>query len=109
MTVNGASIRTGDLYASGTVSGPGPGQYGSFMEMSWNGTRPLALPDGTQRGFLEDGDVVTLTAKAPGEDGVPVGFGSCEGRVLPALGIPVLGSALPRPMLCFGQPVGSVT
>ena len=86
MTVNGASIRTGDLYASGTVSGPGPGQYGSFMEMSWNGTRPLTLPDGTRRSFLEDGDVVTLTAGASGEDGVRIGFGSCEGQVLPALG-----------------------
>ena len=86
MTVNGASIRTGDLYASGTVSGPHPGQYGSFMEMSWNGTRPLTLPDGTQRSFLEDGDVVTLTASAPGADGVRIGFGSCDGRVRPALG-----------------------
>jgi fumarylacetoacetase len=86
MTVNGASIRTGDLYASGTVSGPHPGQYGSLMEMSWNGTRPLTLPDGTQRSFLEDGDVVTLTASAPGADGVRIGFGSCDGRVRPALG-----------------------
>jgi fumarylacetoacetase len=86
MTVNGASIRTGDLYASGTVSGPGSGQYGSFMEVSWNGTRLLTLPDGTQRSFLEDGDVVTLTARASGEDGALVGFGSCEGQVLPVLG-----------------------
>jgi fumarylacetoacetase len=85
MTVNGAGVRTGDLYASGTVSGPGPGQYGSFMEMSWNGTRPLTLPDGTRRSFLEDGDVVTLTASATGQDGTRIGFGSCEGRVLPAL------------------------
>jgi fumarylacetoacetase len=86
LTVNGARVRTGDLYASGTVSGPAPGQFGSFMELSWNGTRPLALRDGTERSFLEDGDVVTLTASATGEDGAWIGFGRCEGRVLPALG-----------------------
>jgi fumarylacetoacetase len=85
MTVNGASIRTGDLYASGTVSGPRHGQYGSLTELSWNGTRPPTLPDGTQRGFLEDGDVVTLTASGAGEDGARIGFGRCAGRVLPAL------------------------
>ena len=57
----------------------------SLMELSWNGTRPPTLPDGTQRGFLEDGDVVTLTASAAGEDGARIGFGRCAGRVLPAL------------------------
>ena len=57
----------------------------SLMELSWNGTRPPTLPDGTQRGFLEDGDVVTLTASAAGEDGARIGFGRCAGRVPPAL------------------------
>ena len=69
MTVNGASLRTGDLYASGTVSGPAKDQRGSLIELSWDGTEPLELPDGTTRTFLENGDVVTLTATAPGTGG----------------------------------------
>ncbi|MDH6227796.1 fumarylacetoacetase [Streptomyces sp. MJP52] len=85
MTVNGASLRTGDFYASGTVSGPAADQRGSFMELSWGGAEPFALPDGTKRTFLEDGDEVTITATAPGADGVTIGFGAVTGRVLPAV------------------------
>ncbi|MEU7055069.1 fumarylacetoacetase [Streptomyces sp. NPDC046197] len=81
MTVNGASLRTGDLYGSGTVSGPEPAQRGSLLELTWNGRDPLELPDG-KRTFLEDGDVVTLTAWAPGPDGVRVGLGEVTGRVV---------------------------
>ncbi|MCS0602891.1 fumarylacetoacetase [Streptomyces sp. LP11] len=81
MTVNGASLRTGDLYGSGTVSGPEAGQRGSLLELTWNGREPLELPDG-KRAFLEDGDVVTLTAWAPGEDGHRVGLGEVSGRVV---------------------------
>jgi fumarylacetoacetase len=66
MTVNGASLRTGDLFASGTVSGPAQDQRGSFIELSWGGREPLTLPDGSTRTFLEDGDLVTITATAPG-------------------------------------------
>jgi fumarylacetoacetase len=85
MTANGASLRTGDLFASGTVSGPEPDQRGSFIEMSWNGTQPLCLPDGTTRAFLEDGDTVTITGRAPGRGGVPIGFGAVAGTIRPAV------------------------
>jgi fumarylacetoacetase len=64
MTANGASLRVGDLFASGTVSGPERDQRGSFIELSWNGTEPLTLADGSTRSFLEDGDVVTISATA---------------------------------------------
>jgi len=69
MTVNGASAHTGDFYASGTVSGPAPEQRGCLLELSWGGAEPLALPDGSVRAFLEDGDEVTITATAPGSGG----------------------------------------
>ncbi|MFG2572965.1 fumarylacetoacetase [Streptomyces sp. NPDC048481] len=81
LTVNGASLRTGDLYGSGTVSGPEPDQRGSLLEMTWNGRDPLELPDG-KRTFLEDGDVVTLSAQAPGPAGIPVGLGEVSGRII---------------------------
>ena len=84
MTVNGASLRTGDLFASGTVSGPAAGQRGSLIELSWGGAEPLLLPDGSTRTFLEDGDVVTLTATAPGTGGGRISLGEVTGRVEPA-------------------------
>ncbi|WP_329076679.1 fumarylacetoacetase [Streptomyces niveus] len=80
MTVNGASLRTGDLFASGTVSGARREERGSFLELTWNGTEPLELPDG-KRTFLEDGDEITLTAWAPGPDGTRVGLGEVTGRI----------------------------
>jgi fumarylacetoacetase len=83
MTVNGAALRTGDLYASGTVSGSAPGQYGSLIELTWNGRDPLDLPEG-KRTFLEDGDEITLTGWAPGPGGTRVGLGEVRGRILPA-------------------------
>ena len=64
LTVNGASLRTGDLFASGTVSGPERDQRGSLLELTWNGTEPLKLADGTTRSFLLDGDRVTIAATA---------------------------------------------
>ena len=81
LTVNGASLRTGDLFASGTVSGPQRDQRGSFLELSWGGTEPFG-PDG--RTFLEDGDVVTLRATAPGSLGGRIALGEVTGTVLPA-------------------------
>ncbi|WP_436521274.1 fumarylacetoacetase [Actinoplanes sp. HUAS TT8] len=84
MTVNGASLRTGDLFASGTVSGPDPSERGSLIELSWNGAEPLALPDGSTRTFLEDGDEVTITATALAVDGGRISFGEVVGRVRPA-------------------------
>jgi fumarylacetoacetase len=88
MTINGASIRTGDLYASGTVTGPDPAQRGCLLELCWGGRDPLTLPDGTTRTFLEDGDEVTITATAPGPAGTRLGFGEVTGRILPAAPAP---------------------
>ena len=84
LTVNGASIRDGDLFGSGTISGPTRETRGSLLELTWNGTEPLRLDDGTTRGFLEDGDTVTMTAWAPGPDGARVGLGECTGTISPA-------------------------
>nr|WP_156000111.1 fumarylacetoacetase [Streptomonospora sp. PA3] len=86
LTVNGASLRTGDMYASGTVSGPGADERGSLIELSWNGAEPLELPDGSTRTFLQDGDTAAITATAPGPGGAVIGFGEVSGRVLPAQG-----------------------
>jgi fumarylacetoacetase len=86
LTVNGASTRTGDFYASGTVSGPDREQRGCLLELSWGGAEPLKLPDGSVRSFLEDGDEVTITATAPATDGSRIGFGEVTGRIRPALG-----------------------
>jgi fumarylacetoacetase len=84
LTVNGAALRTGDLYASGTVSGPRRDQTGSFLELSWGGTEPVRLADGTSRTFLADGDTVTITATAPGSAGTTITLGPVTGTILPA-------------------------
>ncbi|GAA0565285.1 fumarylacetoacetase [Paractinoplanes ferrugineus] len=90
LTVNGASLRTGDLFASGTVSGPARDQRGSLIELSWGGAEPLTLAGGGTRTFLEDGDEVTITATAPAADGSRLSFGAVTGRIAPA-GTPVGG------------------
>jgi fumarylacetoacetase len=82
LTVNGAALRTGDLFASGTVSGPSRDQRGSLIELCEDG--PITLADGSTRTFLEDGDVVTITATAPGADGSRISLGEVTGRVEPA-------------------------
>lgn len=82
-TVNGCNARPGDLMASGTISGPERGSYGSMLELTWRGTEPIRLPDGSERKFLQDGDVLTLTGWAQG-DGYRIGFGEVSGRVVPA-------------------------
>lgn len=84
MSVGGARLRTGDLFASGTVSGPDVGERGALIEITWNGENRVELPDGTTRAYLEDGDEVTITATAPGKGGTRIGFGEVTGRVLPA-------------------------
>jgi len=84
LTVNGASVRDGDLFGSGTVSGPERDTRGSLLELTWNGTDPLTLGDGSTRGFLEDGDTVTMTAWAPGPDGSRIGLGDATGTITPA-------------------------
>jgi len=84
MTANGASLRTGDLFASGTISGPQRDQCGSLIELAWAGREPLALPDGSNRSWLEDGDEVVITASAPGQAGERIGFGDAHGQIMPA-------------------------
>jgi fumarylacetoacetase len=81
---NGTAIRPGDLYASGTISGEDPQSYGSLIELTWRGARPLHLQSGEERKFLEDGDTVTLRGwcEAPGKP--RIGFGSVSGTILPA-------------------------
>jgi fumarylacetoacetase len=83
LTSGGAPVRTGDLYASGTVSGPGRGQLGCLLELTRNGAEPLELADGTRRAFLEDGDEVVISATAPGRGGELITFGDVRGRILP--------------------------
>lgn len=82
-TVNGCNIQVGDMYASGTISGPSPGSYGSMLELTWNGQKPLSMPDGSERKFIEDGDTVIMKGYAE-KDGVRIGFGECKGKILPA-------------------------
>jgi fumarylacetoacetase len=85
LTVNGASLRTGDLFASGTISGPEPGQRGSFLELSWGGTEPFGADlFGEGRTFLEDGDAVVLRYTAPGTGGGRIALGEVTGRIEPA-------------------------
>ncbi len=82
---NGTNIQVGDLYASGTVSGDTPDSYGSMLELAWRGERPLKLDEtGEVRSFLQDGDSVLMRGWCEGE-GYRVGFGECEGTVLPSL------------------------
>jgi fumarylacetoacetase len=83
MTVNGASSRTGDLFGSGTISGPEKHQRGAFLELTWGGAEPITVK-GEERSFLLDGDEVVLTATAPGAAGGRIGFGEVRGRILPA-------------------------
>jgi fumarylacetoacetase len=83
MTVNGASARTGDLFASGTISGRGRFQRGAFIELTWGGAEPVMVR-GESRTFLEDGDEVVISATAPSLDGGCLGFGEVRGTILPA-------------------------
>lgn len=82
-TANGCNIQIGDLYASGTISGPSPGSYGSLLELSWNGKKSLLMADGSERTFLNDGDTVIMRGFAE-KNGVRIGFGECKGKILPA-------------------------
>jgi fumarylacetoacetase len=84
LTVNGAALRTGDLFASGTVSGPERNQTGSFLELTWGGAEPITLDGVGERTFLLDGDTVTISATAPGPGGTTVALGDVMGTILPA-------------------------
>lgn len=79
-TVNGCNVRSGDLYGSGTISGKDPDSYGSMLELTWKGTKPLKMKDGTERKFLEDGDTVIMRGHCHNQK-VRIGFGTCVGRI----------------------------
>jgi len=83
-TVAGCNTRVGDLMGSGTISGPAADSFGSLLELTWNGSRPLELNGGGTRAFIEDGDELTLAGWCEG-DGYRVGFGTCVGTIVPAL------------------------
>jgi fumarylacetoacetase len=82
-TSNGATSRTGDLFASGTISGPEKNQRGAFIELTWGGAEPVTIGS-ESRTFLEDGDEVVIAASAPGPNGYRIGFGDVRGRIVPA-------------------------
>ena len=82
-TVNGCNLKTGDLLASGTISGPSRDSYGSMLELTWRGENPIKLPSGEERKFLNDGDALTIIGYCQG-DGYRVGFGEVSGKILPA-------------------------
>lgn len=82
-TVNGCNVNTGDLMGSGTISGPDPKEYGSMMELTWRGTKPLTLKDGSERKFVNDNDTITIKGHCE-KEGIRVGFGDCTAKLLPA-------------------------
>nr|WP_289056121.1 fumarylacetoacetase [uncultured Psychrobacter sp.] len=83
-TITGCKVEVGDMMGSGTISGPTPDAYGSMLEIAWNATKPVTLPGGETRSFIEDGDTVIMKGYSE-KDGVRVGFGEVRGKVLPAL------------------------
>ncbi|MEN9827166.1 MAG: hypothetical protein RI953_2911 [Pseudomonadota bacterium] len=83
MASNGTNIDVGDVYGSGTISGPTPDSFGSMLELCWKGTKPLSLPDGSTRTFLQDGDTIIMNGWCE-KDGVRVGFGEVRTEILPA-------------------------
>ncbi len=82
-TINGCNINIGDLMASGTISGAAPDSFGSMLELTWRGTKPISLPDGSQRTFIHDGDSIILRGWCE-KDGIRIGFGEAIGTILPA-------------------------
>lgn len=83
-SVTGCNMSVGDMLGTGTISGPDKSQYGSLLELCWGGKQEIELPNGEKRKFLEDGDSVVLRGVCRG-NGYTIGFGECEGTVLPAL------------------------
>jgi len=82
-TVNGCNVRCGDLMGSGTISGSTPDSFGSMLELAWKGTKPLAMNDGTERRFIQDGDTVTMRGFCQNAE-VRIGFGEVKAKILPA-------------------------
>tara|TARA_R110000850_G_scaffold277086_1_gene422433 strand:+ start:174111 stop:175391 length:1281 start_codon:yes stop_codon:yes gene_type:complete len=85
-TINGCPVKSGDMMGSGTISGPTPDSYGSMLELSWRGEKPVKLNDGTERKFINDNDTVTLRGYCK-NDTVRIGFGECSTKILPALNL----------------------
>ena len=82
-TVNGCNVNSGDMFGSGTISGPTEGSYGSMLEIAWQGSKPVQLKDGTTRTFINDNDNVIMRGYCK-KDGVRIGFGKCTGKILPS-------------------------
>lgn len=84
-TINGCNINAGDMLASGTISGPTPDSFGSMLELTWRGAKPIKLPGGLERKFIADGDTIAIQGYATYPDGnLRIGFGEVSGKVLPA-------------------------
>jgi fumarylacetoacetase len=83
-TVNGCNIRCGDLMGSGTISGPTPESYGSMLELAWKGTKPIQMPDGSERRFIHDHDTVIMRGYCQ-NNGIKIGFGEVRSKLLPSL------------------------
>ena len=82
-TVNGCNVEVGDIYATGTISGPEEGSFGSMLEIAWKGTKPIQMSDGSTRKFIEDGDTIVMKGHAE-KEGIRIGFGECITTILPA-------------------------
>ena len=82
-TVNGCNIEVGDMYASGTISGKDENSYGSMLELTWSGQKPITLANGEERKFIEDGDTVTMRGWCE-KDGIRIGFGTVETKIFPS-------------------------
>ena len=82
-TVNGCNVNSGDMFGSGTISGPTEGSYGSMLEIAWQGSKPVQLKDGSERSFINDHDNVIMRGYCK-KDGIRIGFGKCTGKILPA-------------------------
>ena len=83
-TINGCNVNSGDMMGSGTISGQSPDSYGSMLELTWRGEKPIKLPDGTERKFINDNDTVILKGHCK-NDKVRIGFGECRSKLLPAI------------------------
>ncbi len=83
-TINGCNINVGDLMASGTISGPTPDSFGSMLELTWNGSKPITLPNGQERKFLQDGDTIIVKGYCQ-KGNLRIGFGEAKAKLLPAL------------------------
>ena len=85
-TINGCKVNSGDLMGTGTISGPAEDAYGSMLELAWAGSKPLQLPDGQTRAFIQDHDTVVLRGFCQ-KNGLRIGFGEVRSQLLPALAL----------------------